>query len=116
MDIIDRYQIIRQSGLPKGVVNVVFGKGSVVGEAIVTHPNVPLISFTGSTAVGSRIMSRTAPLVKKLSMELGGKNPALVFEDCDLDKAAAGCALSSFTNQGETIETYSFFVYCYYYY
>ena len=79
---------------------MIFGRGAVAGEAIVTHPDVPLISFTGSTSVGSRIMGQVAPLVKKTSMELGGKNPALVFADCDIDKAAAGCALSSFTNQG----------------
>ena len=96
-------KIIKQSGLPNGVVNIIFGRGAVAGEAIVIHPDVPLVSFTGSTSVGARIMAQVAPMIKKTSMELGGKNPALVFEDCDINKAAAGCALSSFTNQGNMI-------------
>ena len=62
---------------------MVFGYGHEAGEALVLHPDVPLVSFTGSTAIGARIMEKTAPMVKKVSLELGGKNPALVFEASD---------------------------------
>ncbi|CBY33202.1 unnamed protein product [Oikopleura dioica] len=94
-------KLMVEAGLPAGVCNMVFGYGHEAGEALVLHPDVPLISFTGSTAIGARIMEKTAPMVKKVSLELGGKNPAIIFEDADINAAAAGCARSSFTNQGE---------------
>lgn len=74
-----------QLGLPPGVLNLVFGYGVPVGEAIVAHPSVRLISFTGSTATGKRISVAAAPTFKKLSLEMGGKNAALVFEDASLE-------------------------------
>ncbi|PAA63122.1 hypothetical protein BOX15_Mlig011506g2 [Macrostomum lignano] len=94
-------QLMTDAGLPAGVVNMVFGRGATAGEALVLHPNVPAVSFTGSTLIGSRIQALTAPMVKKLSLELGGKNAALVFSDCDLPAAVETCVRSSFTNQGE---------------
>jgi aminomuconate-semialdehyde/2-hydroxymuconate-6-semialdehyde dehydrogenase len=94
-------EILTQVNLPKGVCNIVLGKGPKVGEALVTHPDVPLISFTGSSATASQISKSAAPFHKKLSLELGGKNPALIFDDCDIDQAVACSIRSSFTNQGE---------------
>ena len=94
-------EVIQSIGLPHGVFNAVFGLGATAGAALVSHPEVPLVSFTGGTATGTRIAQLAAPLHKKLSLELGGKNPALVFADADLDEAVAGVLRSSFTNQGE---------------
>lgn len=76
-----------------------FGTGPKAGEAIVSHPDVPLISFTGSTLTGQLIMERSAPRCKKLSLELGGKNPAIIFEDADLDQCIPTTVRSSFANQ-----------------
>lgn len=87
------------AGVPPGVVNVVFGTGPRAGDALVGHPDVPLISFTGSTATAQRITERSAPYYKKLSLELGGKNPAIVFADADLDKCVEATVRSSFLNQ-----------------
>lgn len=69
------------------MVNLVLGTGPRAGEPLVTHPDVPLISFTGSTVVGRRIQALTAPLTKKLSLEMGGKNACIVFDDANLDEA-----------------------------
>ncbi|XP_062426870.1 2-aminomuconic semialdehyde dehydrogenase isoform X2 [Rhea pennata] len=88
-------------GIPHGVVNMVFGTGPRAGEAIVCHPDVPLISFTGSTLTAQRIIEKSAPHCKKLSLELGGKNPALVFDDADLNQCIPATVRSSFANQGE---------------
>nr|XP_009506377.1 PREDICTED: aldehyde dehydrogenase family 8 member A1 isoform X2 [Phalacrocorax carbo] len=88
-------------GVPHGVVNVVFGTGTKAGEALVCHPDVPLISFTGSTLTAQRIMEKSAPHCKRLSMELGGKNPAIVFDDADLTQCIPTTLRSSFANQGE---------------
>jgi len=93
--------IMLEVGLPSGVVNMVFGYGNTVGEAIVTHPQVRIISFTGSTVVGQKIAALTAPAMKKVSLELGGKNAAVVFDDADIDAAVAGVTRSAFLNQGE---------------
>uniref|UniRef100_A0A915K5B9 Aldehyde dehydrogenase domain-containing protein n=1 Tax=Romanomermis culicivorax TaxID=13658 RepID=A0A915K5B9_ROMCU len=76
-------KVLNEAGLPPGVVNFVFGTGPKAGEALVTHPNVPLISFTGSTATGQRITEKSAPFYKKLSLEMGGKNACIVFDDFD---------------------------------
>jgi len=94
-------QIMDQVGLPAGVVNLVFGYGHTCGEAIVRHPKVRIVSFTGSTGVGQHIASIAAPMMKKLSLELGGKNAAVIFDDANLEKCIQGVVRSSFTNQGE---------------
>lgn len=86
-------------GIPPGVVNIIFGTGPKAGDALVGHPDVPLISFTGSTATAQRITERSAPHCKKLSLELGGKNPAIIFADADLDKCIETTVRSSFSNQ-----------------
>jgi aminomuconate-semialdehyde/2-hydroxymuconate-6-semialdehyde dehydrogenase len=90
-----------EAGLPAGVLNIVHGLGPKVGEAIVAHPDIPAISFTGGTATGKRIAEITAPMFKKLSLELGGKNPNIIFDDCDFDKALNTTLRSSFANQGQ---------------
>lgn len=94
-------EVMTSVALPDGVCNFVYGLGSSAGEALVAHPLVPLISFTGGTATAAHISRVSAPLYKKLSLELGGKNPALIFADCDFDRAVATAVRSSFTNQGE---------------
>jgi len=86
-------------GVPPGVVNIVFGTGPRVGEALVSHPEVPLISFTGSQPTAERIMQLSAPHCKKLSLELGGKNPAVIFEDANLAECIPTTVRSSFANQ-----------------
>ncbi|KAM9261071.1 2-aminomuconic semialdehyde dehydrogenase isoform 2-T2 [Cariama cristata] len=88
-------------GVPHGVVNVVFGTGAKAGEALVCHPDVPLISFTGSTLTAQRITEKSAPHCKRLSLELGGKNPAIIFDDADLSQCIPTTLRSSFANQGE---------------
>ncbi|XP_030643026.1 2-aminomuconic semialdehyde dehydrogenase isoform X2 [Chanos chanos] len=88
-------------GVPDGVVNLVFGTGPRAGDALVSHPDVPLVSFTGSTATARLITERSAPFCKKLSLELGGKNPAIVFADANLDVCMSTTVRSSFGNQGE---------------
>lgn len=94
-------KVFQDVGLPPGVVNVVFGVGPRAGSAIVSHPDVPLISFTGSTATGERIQVASAPYCKKLSLELGGKNAAVIFADANWSKCIPETVRSSFTNQGE---------------
>jgi aminomuconate-semialdehyde/2-hydroxymuconate-6-semialdehyde dehydrogenase len=94
-------EVCLEVGLPAGVINIVFGLGTPVGEAIVRHPKVPLISFTGGTETGRKIYRDSAEHFKKISLELGGKNPNLIFADCDLQKAVATTIRSSFLNQGE---------------
>jgi aminomuconate-semialdehyde/2-hydroxymuconate-6-semialdehyde dehydrogenase len=83
------------------VVNIVHGLGSTCGHAIVEHVDVPLISFTGGTVTGKHIARTAAPMLKKLSLELGGKNANVVFADCDFENCVAGSVNSSFANQGE---------------
>ena len=94
-------KICQQAGLPAGVLNIVHGTGPSAGEAIVTHQEVRAISFTGSTRAGERIASLAAPKFKKLSLELGGKNPNIIFADCDWKKMMDTTMQSSFSNQGE---------------
>ena len=93
--------ICKEAGLPDGVLNIVHGHGPKVGHEITRHPNIRAISFTGGTSTGKEIASVAAPMFKKLSLELGGKNPNIIFEDCDLDKAVSSSVLSSFSNQGQ---------------
>jgi aminomuconate-semialdehyde/2-hydroxymuconate-6-semialdehyde dehydrogenase len=90
-----------EAGLPAGVLNIVHGLGPKAGQAIIEHPEVAAISFTGGTATGKKIASTAAPMFKKLSLELGGKNPNLIFADCDFDLAVKTSIHSSFSNQGE---------------
>ncbi len=90
-----------EAGLPPGVLNIVHGLGGKVGNAIVSHKDIPLISFTGGTVTGKQIASIAAPMFKKLSLELGGKNPNVIFADCDYDKMLATTINSSFSNQGQ---------------
>ncbi|HEX2630032.1 MAG TPA: aldehyde dehydrogenase [Chitinophagaceae bacterium] len=93
--------ICKEAGLPDGVLNIIHGSGPITGEAIVKHPEIKAISFTGSTRAGERIASLAAPKFKKLSLELGGKNPAIIFADCDWEKMMRTTIQSSFSNQGE---------------
>jgi aminomuconate-semialdehyde/2-hydroxymuconate-6-semialdehyde dehydrogenase len=90
-----------EAGLPPGVLNIVHGLGGKAGQAIVDHPGVKAISFTGGTTTGRKIAVAAAPHFKKLSLELGGKNPNIVFADCDYDQALKTSIQSSFANQGE---------------
>ena len=94
-------EICNEAGLPKGVLNIVYGLGSTTGQAIVAHPNIKAISFTGGTKTGAHIARVAAPMFKKLSLELGGKNPNIIFADCDYDKMLATTVRSSFANQGQ---------------
>lgn len=94
-------EILNEAGLPKGVLNIVHGLGGSTGQAIVAHPNIKAISFTGGTTTGAHIARVAAPMFKKLSLELGGKNPNLIFADCDYDKMLATIVRSSFANQGQ---------------
>lgn len=93
--------ICKEAGLPDGVLNIVHGTGPGAGEAIVKHPAIKAISFTGSTRAGERIASIAAPKFKKLSLELGGKNPNIIFADCDWEKMMKTTIQSSFSNQGQ---------------
>ena len=94
-------RICKEAGLPDGVLNIVHGTGPHCGEAIVKHPRIKAISFTGSTRAGERIASIAAPMFKKLSLELGGKNPNIIFADCDWEKMMNTTLQSSFANQGQ---------------
>ena len=94
-------KICIEAGLPKGVLNIVHGLGSKVGDPLTTHPDVPVVSFTGGTVTGKHIASITAPMFKKLSLELGGKNPNIIFDDADFEKAVSIAARAAFTNQGQ---------------
>lgn len=90
-----------EAGLPAGVLNIVHGYGHKVGAAITSHPDIPLISFTGGTKTGAEIARTAAPMFKKLSLELGGKNPNIIFADCNFEEAMKTTLNSSFSNQGE---------------
>ena len=92
---------IEEAGFPPGVFNVLHGLGPEVGEAMVTHPDIAAVSFTGGTQTGARIAGHVAPKFKKMSLELGGKNPAIVFADADFDEALKTTLRSSFANQGQ---------------
>jgi len=90
-----------EAGLPAGVLNIVHGLGPKAGQAIVEHPDITAISFTGGTVTGKKIAATAAPMFKKLSLELGGKNPNIIFADCDRELALNTSIQSSFSNQGE---------------
>ncbi len=94
-------EIVKKAGLPAGVLNIVHGLGGSCGQAIVAHPGIKAISFTGGTTTGEHIARTAAPMFKKLSLELGGKNPNIIFADCDYDKMLTTTLRSSFANQGQ---------------
>ena len=94
--------LTREAGFPNGVFNVVTGLGAEAGSALVDHPDVAKITFTGSDATGARIYAQAAKTMKRVSLELGGKSPNIVFDDCDLDKAAAGAISGIFAATGQT--------------
>lgn len=92
---------VAEAGFPPGVFNVLHGLGAEVGEALVLHDDIAAVSFTGGTATGARIAGHVAPKFKKMSLELGGKNPAIVFADADFEEALRTTIRSSFANQGQ---------------
>ncbi|MBK6275302.1 MAG: aldehyde dehydrogenase [Saprospirales bacterium] len=94
-------EICIEAGLPKGVLNIVHGYGNKVGNSIVSHPKITAISFTGGTQTGAAIAKIAAPMFKKLSLELGGKNPTIIFADCDYEKMITTVMRSAFSNQGQ---------------
>ncbi|NCG30041.1 MAG: aldehyde dehydrogenase family protein [Bacteroidetes bacterium] len=94
-------RICIEAGLPDGVLNIVHGYGPKAGASIIEHEDVPMISFTGGTATGEWIARTAAPKFKKLSLELGGKNPNIIFADCDFDDMMDTTLRSSFSNQGQ---------------
>ncbi|SPZ35037.1 aldehyde dehydrogenase [Rhodococcus wratislaviensis] len=95
-------RLLAEAGLPPGTVNIVPGDGAVAGNALVEHPDVDKISFTGSPAVGRLIQERAAKTVKRVTLELGGKSPQIILDDADLEAAINGTAMGLFFNQGET--------------
>lgn len=94
-------EICNEASLPPGVLNIVHGLGAKVGAAIVAHPRIPTISFTGGTRTGAEISRIATPMFKKLSLELGGKNPNIIFADANMDEAVSTSVRSSFANQGQ---------------
>ena len=94
-------RLAAEAGFPAGVINVVTGYGREAGDALVRHPGVAKISFTGSTATGRRIGAIAGEQLKKVTLELGGKSPTIIFDDADLDAAVAGAAMSIFMNSGQ---------------
>tara|TARA_B100000787_G_scaffold162672_1_gene143622 strand:+ start:23272 stop:24714 length:1443 start_codon:yes stop_codon:yes gene_type:complete len=94
-------EILKESGLPKGVLNIIHGLGVTTGQAIVAHPGIKALSFTGGTETGAHIAKVAAPMFKKLSLELGGKNPNIIFADCDYEDMLQTTVRSSFANQGQ---------------
>ena len=94
-------QLLGEAGFPPGAVSVLHGKGPTIGAAITQHPDVAAISFTGGTATGTEIYSGAARHLKKVSLELGGKNPTIVFDDADWDAAVEGAKNAAFANQGQ---------------
>ena len=94
-------ELALEAGVPPGVFNVIPGKGRIAGEALVKHPLVDKLSFTGSTEVGQHLMRTAADTLKKITLELGGKSPNIVFADADLDAALKGATLGIFYGKGE---------------
>jgi acyl-CoA reductase-like NAD-dependent aldehyde dehydrogenase len=94
-------ELVLEAGIPEGVVNVVVGKGSIVGQRLVEHPDVAKIGFTGSTEVGREVMRSAAGTIKRVTLELGGKSANVVFDDADLERAAAAAPYAVFDNAGQ---------------
>ena len=95
------FEIFEEAGMPKGSVNLVLGPGESVGNAIASHPDISLVTFTGSTAAGQSIMKAAAGNIKKIGLELGGKSPNVIFADTDLEGAVEWAMIGIFFNQGE---------------
>ena len=95
------FEIIDECGVPAGAANLILGPGGTIGEALSSHKKIDMVSFTGSTAVGRRIMINAAGNFKKIGLELGGKSPIIIFDDCDLERAIEWTMLGIFFNQGE---------------
>lgn len=94
-------KFLQEAGLPKGVINIVTGPGKQIGEGLARHKNVDMIAFTGSEEVGRRLSELSSPTVKKVSLELGGKAPFIVFDDADIEAAALGAVVGGILNNGE---------------
>ncbi len=94
-------ELVLEAGVPEGVVNVLVGKGSVVGQRLIEHPDVAKIGFTGSTEVGRLVMQGAAETIKRVTLELGGKSANVIFEDADLERAAAAAPYAVFDNAGQ---------------
>lgn len=94
-------EVIQESGMPAGVLNILHGTGASIGNEIVEHSKIKAISFTGGTTTGAHIARTAGPLFKKMSLELGGKNPTIIFDDCDFEKTVSGTVRASFANQGQ---------------
>src|SRR2546423_578493 len=94
-------QVCIDAGLPKGVLNIVHGLGNKAGQAIIEHPEIKAVSFTGEKKTVNRTAATAAPMFKKLSLELGGKNPTIVFADCDFEATVKQTVTAAFSNQGE---------------
>ncbi|MDM0111218.1 aldehyde dehydrogenase family protein [Variovorax sp. J22R133] len=94
-------EILIEAGIPDGVVNILVGRGSVVGDVLVTHPDVDMLSFTGSTGIGKEAVAKSAQTLKKVSMELGGKNPQIIFADCDWEAAVDAAVFGIYFNAGQ---------------
>ncbi len=98
---------ILKVGIPPGVINIVHGLGAEVGAALCSHPDVAAISFTGGTVTGAKVMASASSTFKKVSTELGGKNPTVVFADCDFQSTVTGVCRASFSNQVAPLSTSS---------
>ena len=94
-------QILVDAGMPAGAVNILVGRGGVIGDVMVTHASVDMLSFTGSTAIGKAAVAKSASTLKKVSMELGGKNPQIIFADCDWDAAVDAAVYGIYFNAGQ---------------
>ncbi|HUW64835.1 MAG TPA: aldehyde dehydrogenase family protein [Spirochaetia bacterium] len=97
-------EICLEAGVPEGMLNVITGSGDIVGRALVTHPDVRKIAFTGETATGRSILRDAADGIKRVTLELGGKSPNIVFEDADLEAAVSGALFGIFLNQGQVCQ------------
>jgi aldehyde dehydrogenase (NAD+) len=100
-------EVMQQAGVPAGVFNLVTGFGPVVGEALAAHPEVDMISFTGSTRAGKRVSEVAAATIKRVQLELGGKSASVVLDDADLEKAVAGTVRNCFLNSGQTCSAHT---------
>jgi phenylacetaldehyde dehydrogenase len=94
-------RLVQEAGIPPGVVNIVTGYGDPAGKALVEHPDVDKVTFTGSTATGKWIVQAAAATLKRVTLELGGKSPTFIFPDADLEKAIPGAAMAVFANAGQ---------------
>ncbi len=100
-------EICQEAGVPAGVVNVITGSGSEIGPYMTEHPGIDKIAFTGETETGKDIMARASKTIKRITLELGGKSPNIVFDDCDIDGAVDGSLYGIFYNTGQSCEARS---------